>query len=142
MEAVDRSFAELVEGLSAESDYRISRQAYDHFCALSGDLNPLHVDDEHARRAGFAGRVVHGALLNAFLSHFVGMVLPGRRSLLLSADTRYLAPSHLEDTIVVKGTVRQRVESHGVVVVDCVLENRTRGLVVARARVQVKVQDG
>jgi len=39
MEAVDRSFAELVEGLSAESDYRISRQAYDHFCALSGDLN-------------------------------------------------------------------------------------------------------
>src|SRR5262249_12234020 len=111
------------------------------FCALSGDLNPLHVDDAYARERGFRGRVMHGGMLNAFLSHFVGMVLPGRRALLLSADIRYVAPFYLGDVLVLRGSVQQRGESQSALVLTCGFESRGDGRVVARARVQVKVQD-
>jgi acyl dehydratase len=138
--AIDRPFQDLAEGVAAEWGYTISEEVHAAFCALSGDVNPLHTDDAYAREAGFEGRVVHGSLLNAFLSHFVGMVLPGRRSLLLSAELRYLAPSYVGDLVAIKGVIRQRVESEAVVVLGCEVENRTRGRLVARARAQVKVQ--
>jgi len=140
--AVDRAFAELFEGTSAESSYEITEEVHQAFCALSGDLNPLHVDDTYAQGQGFRGKAMHGGILNAFLSHFVGMVLPGRRSLLLSTDLRYTAPVYLGDVLVIRGTVQQKVESQSAVVLVCTIVNRTEGRLVARGRVQVKVLAG
>jgi acyl dehydratase len=139
-DVTDRSFAELAQGLSAEQAYTMSEAVQDGFIALSDDRNPLHVDEVQARAAGFEGKVMHGGILHAFLSHFVGMVLPGRRSLLLSADIRYLAPSYLGDVIVIHGVIEQWVESQQVVVLGVRLENRTRGRLAARARIQVLVR--
>lgn len=47
------------------------------FSELSGDRAPLHTDHEFATMHGFAGTVVHGALLGAYVSQLVGMFLPG-----------------------------------------------------------------
>lgn len=139
---LDLSFAELTEGTRAEESYRITEEVYQAFLVASGDVNPLHVEDDFARAAGFEEKVAHGALLNAFVSHFVGMVMPGRRALLLSTDIRYLAPSHLGDVIRIRGEITQRVESQAVVVMTCELDNLSRGRLAARARVQVKVRLG
>ena len=55
---------ELVEGQKIETERRVVSAAdIDAFCELSGDYNPLHTDDEHARAAGFAGRIAHGLLV-------------------------------------------------------------------------------
>jgi 3-hydroxybutyryl-CoA dehydratase len=141
LKPADRDFESLTEGTRAQSEYRITPEIFAQFVSLSGDLNPLHMDEGYARAAGFEGCVAHGAILNAFLSAFVGMVLPGRRSMLLSTDLRYLAPSYIGDTISVEGIVEQRVDSQRVLVLGCRFHNRTRDQLVARARVQVKVRD-
>ena len=55
---------DLAEGQKIETERRVVSAAdIDAFCELSGDHNPLHTDDEHARVAGFAGRIAHGLLV-------------------------------------------------------------------------------
>ena len=55
---------DLTEGLKIETERRvISAADIDAFVELSGDRNPLHTDDDHARAAGFAGRIAHGLLV-------------------------------------------------------------------------------
>ena len=57
-------------------DYVVTDRVYDAFRTCSGDINALHVDDGFAHDRGFSGRVMYGNILNAFLSHFAGMLLP------------------------------------------------------------------
>ena len=135
----DHTLSTLQEGTVAEHRYRISEAIWRAFTDLFEDRSPVHVDATHARAAGFEDRVMHGAILNGFVSHFVGMVMPGRRSLLLTVDMRYLTPSYLGDEILLRGEVTQRVESQSVVVMTLTLENVTRGRTAGRARAQVKV---
>jgi acyl dehydratase len=99
----------------------------------------VHVDADYARNNGFEGVVMHGAILNGFLSHFVGMRLPGRRSLELTVDIRYLNPSYLGDKIRLAGTIAQKIDSRRVVVMDVKYHNESRNTVVARARVQATI---
>jgi acyl dehydratase len=55
---------DLSEGLRFETERRVVTAAdIDAFVELSGDANPLHTDDEHARAVGFAGRIAHGLLV-------------------------------------------------------------------------------
>ncbi len=134
------AFDDLIEGHSVAHRYEITRDVYEQFIASFGDTNPLHVDEAYARAAGFAGVVAHGAILNGFVSHFVGMVLPGRRALLLSVTLRYASPCHVGDVLVLTGSVSQRVEAQRVVVLGLTVQ-RVDGPVVARGKAEVKVRD-
>ena len=139
MSAADTAYAEIEEGSEHTQEYTISEAVYRSFLQGFDDRSPIHVDDEYARARGFHQRVMHGAILNGFVSHFVGMRFPGRRALLMSVDLRYARPCYLEDRIRVRATVAQKVDSQSVIVLKLELENLTRGEVVARGVAQVKV---
>ena len=134
-------YADLVVGRKETGDYPITPEVYAHFLGAFGDYNPLHVDDAYARQCGFGGKVMHGSLLNGFLSHFVGMVFPGRASLLLTVDLRFSEPSYLGDMIRLEAVVSQKLDARRIVVLDVVLHNATRDLVAARGRVQVMMRE-
>jgi 3-hydroxybutyryl-CoA dehydratase len=140
--SADLSFADLVEGRRAEHRYVIRESCHRALTETFGDVSPVHVDRSFAQGAGFEDTVMHGAILNGFVSHFVGMVLPGRRSLLLSVDLRYASPCFLGDELMMLGEVTQRVESQRVVVLTLAIENTTRARTAARGRAQVRVFDG
>src|SRR4026208_1783235 len=93
------SYHEVVEGSTVEHDYTITPEVYQSVLAAFDDRSPIHVDANYARAAGFTDWGMHGAILNGFLSHFVGMVYPGAYSLLLTVDLRYQHPSYLGDTL-------------------------------------------
>ena len=135
------SFAEIVEGMTVENDYSLTSSVYDAFLAAFDDRSPVHVDDNYAQASGFRERVMHGAILNGFLSHFIGMHFPGRRALWLSVDLRYLAPSYLGDELQVQAIVEQKVESQRVIVLKIIIRNKTQGAVAARGRTQVALRD-
>ena len=139
MSAADITYAEIEEGSEHAHDYTISEAVYRSFLQGFEDRSPIHVDDDYARARGFPQKVMHGAILNGFVSHFVGMRFPGRRALLMSVDLRYARPSYLEDRIRVRATVTQKVDSQSVIVLKLELENLTRGEVVARGIAQVRV---
>ena len=137
MERAGSPIEAIREGCRSSRAYTISQDVYDAFLRASGDVNPLHTDDAFASSLGFPEKVMHGTILNCFISHFVGMHFPGGRVLLHAVDTQFKSPSHLGDVIRIDARVTQAAESVGVVVMSLVLTNETRDRVAAKARVQV-----
>lgn len=78
------------------------------FAELSGDFNPLHMDDIYAATTSFGKRVVHGMFLGALCSRLVGMHLPGRRCLYLKQDLLFKSPVYIGDTVTLEGVVRSK----------------------------------
>ena len=92
------------------------------------------------KRAVFRG-LMHGTILNGFISHFVGMYFPGRLSLLMAVDARFSNPSYLGDTIRIDMVVKQKSDTHNRIVMDATITNTTRNHLAARARLNVMVKD-
>jgi acyl dehydratase len=134
-------YHEIVMGMTAAHDYVIAPEIYEQFLAAFKDYSPLHVDEDFAKARGFPGKVMHGSLLNGFISHFVGMHFPGRFSLLLSVDLRFANPSYLGDAIRLASVVSQKMDARRIVVLDATLSNTTRDYLAARARIQVMIQE-
>jgi acyl dehydratase len=68
-------------------------------------MNPLHTDESFARRKGFTGCVMYGNILNAFISHFVGMCLPTPYVMIQAQDISFHKPVFLNDEIVLQAAI-------------------------------------
>ena len=66
------------------------------FAEVSGDRNPIHLDDRAATQAGFDGRVVHGAALQSELSRVLGTVAPGEGTIYIGSSARFFRPVYPE----------------------------------------------
>ncbi len=130
-------YHEISAGMKESRDYAIAPEVYEHFLAAFQDYSPVHVDEDFAKALGFSGKVMHGSLLNGFVSHFVGMYFPGKLSLLLSVDLRFSNPSYLGDSITIDAVVSQKSDAQKVIVLDATLTNTTRNRRAARGRTQV-----
>lgn len=76
------------------------------FVEITGDVNPLHVDDAFAARTQFGQRVLHGMLTASILSTMVGMLLPGTGAIYRSQTLRFLRPVHVGETVTAHFVVR------------------------------------
>jgi len=77
------------------------------FADVSGDHNPLHLDQAYAETTIFKGRIAHGMMSAAFLSTVFGTQMPGPGCIYLSQSLKFLAPVKIGDTVVAKVTVRE-----------------------------------
>ena len=73
--AADLSFDDISIGQKESFSKIITESMLDEFSKFSGDLNPLHMDDEFAGSSTFGKRIVHGMLLASFFSQLIGMKL-------------------------------------------------------------------
>lgn len=131
-------YAEIEVGMRASFDRPISERDIDRFVELTGDRNPLHIDDEYARTTEMGGRIAHGMLVGAFLSHLVGMHLPGKFALYLSQTLDFVGPVRAGDVLTISG----EVVAKSAAVRTVMLRTQVRvvdGDVVARGRAIVKV---
>ena len=135
--AVTTDITGISEGFCTSHRYTISAEVYEHFLAASRDTNPLHTRDEYARRHGFPERVMHGMILNGFISHFIGVHFPGDNWLLHAASTQFKTPCHLGDEILIEATVTHVAVSVKVITLDMVLTNLSRQRIAAKSKVQV-----
>jgi 3-hydroxybutyryl-CoA dehydratase len=130
----------LVVGQEHEITVRISEADVAAFAALSGDVAPLHSDVEFARRAGFSGTVVHGALLTSYVSRLVGMDLPGRFSVMERMDIAFRLPCYAPCDLYITGKVRQVSEAVASVVLDITMKDGS-GRSVATGKTWHKILD-
>jgi 3-hydroxybutyryl-CoA dehydratase len=77
-----------------------------HFIEITGDVNPLHVDESFASKTQFGRRVLHGMLTASILSTMVGMFLPGKGAIYRSQTIHFLKPVHIGDTVTAHFVVR------------------------------------
>lgn len=115
-----------------------SEEDVNAFVKLSGDANPLHVDDEFAKSKGFAARLVHGALLASKFSYLVGMIIPGKSGLYLSQESNFHKPILINEQFKVKGTVVRKSEATRIIEIKTEIFN-SKGEVAVEGRVLVKM---
>src|SRR5471032_2622303 len=124
---------ELKPGMSASMTRIVTEEHVQLFGEATGDLNPVHFNEEFARKTVFRGRVAHGALSIGFISALLGTKLPGDGSIFLSASIVFKIPVRIGDTVVTTATVR---EINGrAVVMDCVCKVDDRLVLESEAHV-------
>lgn len=79
--------------------YKVTEKIYRGFIDLFSDNNPLHTDTEFAVAKGMKGVVMHGNILNGFISHFIGEVLPDKNVIIHSQSINFYKPVYLEDEL-------------------------------------------
>ena len=70
------TFDEIPIGYTKNFSVKIDEEMLDNFANISGDFNPLHMDEQYAKTTQFKGRVCHGMLLTSFFSRLIGMYIP------------------------------------------------------------------
>ena len=88
-----------------ERNLIVSQKLMEDFSKISGDCNPLHTNDDFARKKGFPGRVAYGNILGLMISELVGMGLDDENVMLISQRLDYKKPMFVGDVIVVTGVV-------------------------------------
>ncbi|HOL16624.1 MAG TPA: MaoC family dehydratase [Bacillota bacterium] len=82
-----------------------------NFAGITGDYNPIHVDEEYAKTTIFGGRIAHGIFSAALISNVLGNKLPGPGCIYLEQTLRFLAPVRIGDTIEAEVEVIEIIEA-------------------------------
>lgn len=104
-ESASLSLDDLTPGRSAHFSKTITESDVVLFAGITGDLNPVHVDEVAARASRFEGRVAHGMLTASLISTVLGMKLPGPGAVYLGQTLRFTAPVRIGDTVTATATV-------------------------------------
>ena len=94
------------------------------FAELSGDHNPIHLDEEFAKQTRFGRRIAHGMLSGAFISAVLGYEFKERKIVYLSQTMKFTAPAYLGDTITTTATVTGIREDKPIVTLETVCRNQ------------------
>ncbi|MCX6735959.1 MAG: MaoC family dehydratase [Candidatus Parcubacteria bacterium] len=111
MIAKEIKFEDIKKGDHSSFEVTITESDVQKFAELSGDYNPLHIDEAYAKETEFGGQVVHGMFLGSLVSRFVGMELPGKKALLMKEMLEFKKPARIGDRVAVEGTVVYKSES-------------------------------
>ena len=88
-------FEEITIGQTESITKKVTAELVEAFAEVSGDHNPLHLDDAYAKTTIFGERIAHGALTTALISAVLGTSLPGLGTVFVSQSTKFIAPVKL-----------------------------------------------
>lgn len=123
-------FDEINIGMKKQFDEIITESMVNDFAKLSGDYNPLHVNEEYARKTNFKKRVCHGMLLSSFFSRLIGIYLPGKHALLFSQSLNFENPCFINDKIIVYGEIISKNESTKIITINTNITNQEKKKIV------------
>jgi len=107
-------------GMSASFAKTVTEADIVLFSAVSGDLNPAHLNEEYARTTIFGGRIAHGMLTAGFISAVLANKLPGPGTIYLGQTLKFKAPVRAGDTVTATVTVREVFVDKKRVILDAV----------------------
>ncbi len=98
------------------------------YAGITGDLNPVHVDEEYAKKTKFKRRIAHGLLTASYICMPLGMYLPGPGTIQISQFLEFLKPVYIGDTITVNLEVTEILEK-GRIKIRTLLKNQDSEIV-------------
>jgi 3-hydroxybutyryl-CoA dehydratase len=127
-------------GDTAEITKTIEQSDIDSFANVTGDHNPVHVDEEFSKTTRFGRRIAHGMLTASLISAVLANKLPGEGSVYLGQTLQFVAPVFPGDEITARVTVREVREDKPIVKLETICLNQ-RGEVVVRGEATVLAAD-
>lgn len=113
------TFDELKIGQSAELKKQLTHRDIELFAAVSGDVNPAHMDEQYAENSLFHGVIGHGMWSGGLISTVLGTELPGPGTIYLEQDMKFKKPVRLGDEVTVRVTVKSKRKDKPIVIFDC-----------------------
>jgi 3-hydroxybutyryl-CoA dehydratase len=121
--------------LKVGDEFSKSREVTDElvrrFADVSGDYNPIHLDEEFAKTTRFGRRIAHGMLSGAFISAVLGYEFKERRIVYLSQTMKFTAPVYIGDTVTATATVKNIRTDKNIVSLETVCRNQNGEQVVS-----------
>ena len=130
------SYDELTIGQSATYSKRVDERDVQLFAAVSGDLNPVHLDRDYAATTAFGEPIAHGMLTGAFVSAALAMRMPGPGTVFVSQSLRFRQPVLVGDEVTVELEVKEKQDRRRIVTIECRARNQ-HGKLVATGTAEV-----
>lgn len=103
-------FEDMSVGMTHQTEHVITEKDIELFAEVSGDRNPLHMDEEFAKQTPFGQRIAHGALTASYISGILGNDLPGPGSIFVGLNMRFRRPVLIGSLVIVKVEVTEMRE--------------------------------
>jgi acyl dehydratase len=127
-------------GDSAEITKTIEQADIDAFASVSGDHNPVHVDEEFAKTTRFGKRIAHGMLTASLISSVLANKLPGEGSVYLGQTLQFIGPVFPGDEVTARVTVKDIREDKPILKLETICVNQ-RDEIVIRGEATVLAAD-
>ena len=127
-------------GDNAETTRKIEQFDIDAFAEITGDHNPVHVDEAFAQQTRFGRRIAHGMLTASLISSVLANKLPGEGSVYLGQTLQFVAPVFPGDEVTARVTVKEVRDDKPIVKLETICVNQ-RGETVIRGEATVLVSD-
>jgi len=118
------TYDELSVGQSARLLRTVTLEDIQAFAAVSGDINPAHLNPEYADDTMFHGVIAHGMLGAALISALFGTQFPGPGTIYLGQELVFTKPVRIGDTLTVLATVKEKDDAKKRVAMDCLVTNQ------------------
>ena len=126
---LEYTFDSINVGINHKFEITVTEKLISDFSVISGDFNPLHMDENYATKTKFKKRICHGMLLASFLSRLVGMYLPGKNALYFSQILNFISPCFINDIITVKGEIIDKNHATKIITVKTSIINKKNELI-------------
>ncbi len=137
MKLKEYTYDEIDVGKVFEFERHVTKIDVKDFAELTGDFNPLHLDEDYAKTTQFSGKIVHGMLIGSFFSTLLGMVCPGKKNLYLSQSLNFKKPVSIDSVLIVRGTIKKKIESMNVIIIKTEILCKDKIVVDGEAMVKV-----
>lgn len=111
-------------GQEAEASRCFTMEDVRQFAGLSGDNNPLHVDEEYAGKGRFGRCVVHGILVAGLISKVLGTQLPGEGSIYLEQNLSFRKPVYAGDTVTARARITEILTEKKIILLETNVYNQ------------------
>ncbi len=128
---------DLSVGQAAELTREVSAADLDAFAAVTGDVNPLHLDETWAAATPFGGRIAHGMLAAGYISAVIGTKLPGPGAVYVSQTLRFRRPVRIGDAVTARVEITALDEKRSRVTLSTVCRVNGKAVVEGEAEVMV-----
>ena len=123
-------------GDTFEEEFTVKKETYEGFVNVFKDNNPLHTNQSFARNKGFDGVVMHGNILNGFLSFFIGEGRPTKDVIIHSQEIQFKNPVYLNDELRFNAQIIGVYESVNAIEFNYSFINKD-GKIVAKGKIQI-----
>lgn len=134
------SFEEIELGMQASLETKVAEGDIQSFAAITGDHNPVHVDEAYAAGTPFKRRISHGMLTASYISAVFGMRLPGPGAIYVTQTLNFRRPVWINDQITTTVTVAELFPQKRRVLFECVCKN-AEGKVVLQGEAMLMVPE-
>ncbi len=116
-------------GFKATMEVKVTDKMVRQFAEMSGDFNPIHLDDDFAKSTRFGRRIAHGMILGALISRALNEQL-GSGGVYLAQNLKFVNPVFIDDTVIIELTVTAVRKEKGIASIDTIAKKKSGETVV------------